>query len=143
MSRSFTRTCQAIAAKAIEVADSAIDEIAIHDAIASVWTLVDELNNYITVQEPWVLAKDENLRDRLATVLYTTAEGLRILAVALAPVMPKSTNKLWAALTEGSLGDLADQPLSEAANWGTLVAGTTVGDLDALFPRIETDNEGK
>jgi methionyl-tRNA synthetase len=57
--------------------------------------------------------------------------------------MPKSTNKLWAALTEGSLGDLADQPLSEAANWGALAAGTTVGDLDALFPRIETDNEGK
>ena len=137
------RHVQAVAAKAIANADSAIEDIAIHEAIGSVWTLVDELNNYITVQEPWVLAKDENLRKRLDSVLYTTAEGLRVLAVALAPVMPKSTNKLWAALTEGSLGDLADQPLSEAANWGQLPAGTTVGDLEALFPRIETDNEGK
>jgi methionyl-tRNA synthetase len=134
---------QSLAAKAIETADAAIDEIAIHEAIASVWTLVDELNNYITVTEPWVLAKDDSQRERLASVLYTTAEGLRVLAIALAPVMPKATSKLWAALTEGSLGDLADQPLSESANWGQLGAGVRVGDLESLFPRIETDDEGK
>jgi len=133
---------QSVAAKAISNAELAIDEIAIHDAIASVWTLVDELNNYITVQEPWVLAKDEALRERLSTVLYTTAEGLRVLAVALAPVMPKSTAKLWAALTEGSLGELSEQPLGDAATWGQLKAGTKLSELDALFPRIETDNEG-
>ena len=133
---------QSVAAKAIADAELAIDEIAIHDAIASVWTLVDELNNYITVQEPWVLAKDEAKRERLGTVLNTTAEGLRVLAIALAPVMPKSTAKLWAALTEGSLGELSEQPLGDAATWGQLKAGTKLSDLDALFPRIETDNEG-
>jgi len=134
---------QAVAEKAIATADAAIDEIAIHDAIGSVWTLVDELNNYITVSEPWVLAKDEANRDRLASVLYTTAEGLRVLSIALAPVMPKATAKLWAALTEGKLGDLADQPLADSGRWGQLPAGTKVGDLDILFPRIETDVEGK
>jgi methionyl-tRNA synthetase len=134
---------QSVAVRAIANADAAIEEIAIHDAIASVWTLVDELNNYITVAEPWVLAKDDSQRERLASVLYTTLEGLRVLAVALAPVMPKSTAKLWAALTEGSLGDLADQPLRESAVWGQLAAGVKIGDLDSLFPRIETDDEGK
>jgi methionyl-tRNA synthetase len=133
---------QSVAAKAIADAEAAIDEIAIHDAIASVWTLVDELNNYITVQEPWVLAKDEAKRERLGTVLNTTAEGLRVLAIALAPVMPKSTAKLWAALTEGSLGELSEQPLGDAATWGQLKPGTKLSELDALFPRIETDNEG-
>ena len=134
---------QQVAKSAVLKADEAIDEVAIQDAIASIWTLVDELNNYITVSEPWVLAKDANLRGRLSSVLYTTAEGLRILAVTLAPIMPKSTAKLWAALTEGSLGDLAGQPLSDAAEWGQLKAGVRVGDLEALFPRIETDAEGR
>lgn len=134
---------QRVAAKAISDAEVAIDSVAIHDAIGAIWTLVDELNNYITVQEPWVLAKDEAQRDRLATVLNTTAEGLRVLAVGLAPVMPKSTNKLWAALTEGRLGDLAEQPLADAATWSQIPAGTKVSDLEALFPRIENSDESK
>ncbi|MFM6981064.1 MAG: methionine--tRNA ligase, partial [Micrococcales bacterium] len=50
---------QAIAASATKNADDAMQNVAIQDAINSVWTLVDALNNYITVQEPWVLAKDE------------------------------------------------------------------------------------
>ncbi|MEY4639834.1 MAG: hypothetical protein RLY13_832, partial [Actinomycetota bacterium] len=50
---------QQVAADAVAAANAAIDEIAIQDAINAIWTLVDELNNYITVQAPWVLAKDE------------------------------------------------------------------------------------
>ena len=91
----------------------------------------------------WLRLSKDAQRERLASVLYTTLEGLRVLAVALAPVMPKSTAKLWAALTEGSLGELAEQPLSDSATWGQLAAGVKIGDLDSLFPRIETDDEGK
>ncbi|MEO0049495.1 MAG: hypothetical protein RL556_827 [Actinomycetota bacterium] len=130
---------QTVAANAIQAADAAIDAVAINDAIAAIFTLVDELNNYITVQEPWVLAKDEANRERLATVLYTAAEGLRVLAISLAPVLPKATAKLWMALTAGSLGSQADQKLSESALWGKLVAGTQIGELEGLFPRIETE----
>ena len=129
-----------VARTAVLNSDRAIDEVAIHEAIASTWTLVDELNNYITVQEPWVLAKDEANRERLATVLYVASEGLRVLSVLLNPVIPKATAKLWAALTEGKLGELADQRLTEAANWDQLVQGTTIGELDVLFPRIETES---
>jgi methionyl-tRNA synthetase len=130
---------QAIAAAAVANADAAIDEVAIQDALIAVWTLVDELNNYITVQEPWVLAKDEAKRERLGTVLYTAAEGLRVLATLMAPVTPKVSAKLWSTIGQGSLGDLADQPLSAAANWGQLKAGQAIGELEPLFPRIETD----
>ena len=127
----------AVAAKAVSDADDAIERVAIQDAINAIFTLVDELNNYITQQEPWVLAKNEETHARLAEVLYTCAEGLRVLAIALAPVMPKATAKLWAALTEGKLGELANQPLSESATWAQLLAGTKIGELDVLFPRIE------
>ena len=133
---------QRIAAEAVTNADSAIEKVAIHDAVAAIWTLVDELNNYITVQEPWVLAKDEATRDRLATVLNTTVEGLRVLAVLLNPITPKATAKLWAAIG-GSLGSLDSQPTAEAAVWGQFKAGAAIGELEALFPRIETTEEAK
>jgi methionyl-tRNA synthetase len=129
---------QAVAAKAVSDADAAIEKIAIHDAIGSVWTLVDELNNYITVQEPWVLAKEEANRERLATVLYTTIDGLRSLAILLAPVMPKATTKL-----AGSLGIDPASTIASAGVWGGITAGTKLGELEALFPRIESDAEGQ
>ena len=131
---------QRVVGAAVAGADSAIDDVAIHEAIASIWTLVDALNNYITVQEPWVLAKDEAKRERLATVLYTCVEGLRVLAVLLNPITPKATAKLWAAMG-GTLGELADQPLTTSGEWGQLAAGAKLGELEPLFPRVEQDEK--
>jgi methionyl-tRNA synthetase len=126
---------QKVAANAINEANQALDKVAIHDAISRVWTLVDELNGYITEQEPWALAKDEANRERLATVLYTTAEGLRILAVLLSPIVPKATAKLWAAIGS-ELGELSGQRIQDDS-WGKLPVGTKLGDLEVLFPRVE------
>jgi len=128
-----------VAQKAVQDSDRAIDEVAINEAITAVWTLVDELNSYITVQEPWVLAKDEANRDRLGTVLYVACEGLRVLSVLLSPITPKATAKLWAALTSGQLGDITEQRLQDAGQWGQLPEGTKVTELEVLFPRIETE----
>ncbi len=130
-----------VAAAALN-ADAAIERLAINEAIDAIWTIVDELNGYITEQEPWVLAKDPATRERLGTVLYTAVEGLRALAVLLHPVIPESTAKLWAALgAEPALGVLEDQQIREAGSWGQLPAGTTVSALQALFPRIEETAE--
>lgn len=133
---------QKIAAAAVADADAAIEKVAIQDAIAAIWTLVDELNNYITVQEPWVLAKDEANRERLGTVLNTTIEGLRVLAVLLNPITPKATAKLWAAIG-GPLGALNNQRILSAGDWSQFPAGATISELEALFPRIETTEEEK
>ncbi|MET0303056.1 MAG: methionine--tRNA ligase [Microbacteriaceae bacterium] len=125
---------------AVEAADAAIERLAIHEAIAAIWRVVDDLNGYITAQQPWVLAKDDAQRERLATVLYTASEGLRALSVALSPVIPKATTKLWTALgAEPGLGALVDQPLREAGHWGQLLAGSRVTTLEGLFPRIELE----
>jgi methionyl-tRNA synthetase len=129
---------QKTVADAAAAADEAIERFAIHDAIAAIWTIVDELNGYITEQQPWVLAKDDATRDRLSTVLYTAAEGLRALAVLLSPVMPKSTQKLWTALgAEAGLGALATRPIRSAGAWGQLVAGSATAPIEGLFPRVE------
>ena len=130
---------QQVASKAVADADAAIDKLAIHEAIAAIWTLVDELNGYITVQEPWALAKDEAKRERLATVLYTCLEGLRVLSVLLSPIMPKAADRLWNAIAEIALGELEDQPLADAGRWGQLHHGSAVREVEALFPRIEQE----
>jgi methionyl-tRNA synthetase len=130
---------QRIVADAVRDADAAIERFRTDEAIAAIWTIVDALNQYITDNEPWSLAKDDAQRERLGTVLYTAAEGLRALDVLLSPVMPKATEKLWIALGAAeSLGRLQDQPLREAGTWGALKPGTSVNGLAPLFPRVET-----
>ena len=132
---------RALAAEVARAADERIEAFAIHESLAEIWRLVDALNGYITEQEPWVLAKDEARRERLATVLATVTEGLRVLAELLHPVIPEATAKLWAALgAEAALGELDAQPLREAGTWGRLPAGTPQGTLAPLFPRVETES---
>ncbi|QAY58595.1 methionine--tRNA ligase [Microbacterium protaetiae] len=129
---------QKTVADAAAAADAAIERFRIDEAISAIWTIVDELNGYITDNEPWVLAKDDAQRERLGTVLYTAAEGLRALAVLLSPVMPIATEKLWVALGAAtSLGRLQDQSVREAGTWGALKPGTSVNGLAPLFPRVE------
>ncbi|PZU39636.1 MAG: methionine--tRNA ligase [Microbacterium sp.] len=129
---------QKTVADAAATADAAVERFRIDEAIESIWTIVDALNGYITENEPWALAKDDARRERLGTVLYTCAEGLRALAVLLSPVMPVATQKLWAALgAEDALGALTEQPLRDAGAWGALQPGTQTRALAPLFPRVE------
>jgi len=129
-------------AGAASEADAAMDRIAPQEAMDEVWRVVDALNGYLTEQEPWKVAKQDDQRERLATVLATAAEGLRVLAVLLNPVMPKACATLWESLgAESPLGPLADQPLAEAATWGQLPAGTVITKTPSLFPRIELQTE--
>jgi methionyl-tRNA synthetase len=129
---------QAVVRAAADTADASIQKLAIHEAVAAIWTIVDELNGYITLQEPWVLAKKDETRERLGTVLYTAIDGLRALAVLLSPVIPEATAKLWGALgAHAGLGELTDQVIVDAGHWGQLPVGSRLGSLEALFPRIE------
>ena len=122
-----------LARTAIASADAAIDRFAIDQAIAEVWKLVDGLNLYITEQQPWMLAKDEGARGRLAAVLGTAVRGLGVLAVLLHPIVPVATQKLWGAV--GAVGELAEQRIAEALEWRST---GRVGELEALFPRVES-----
>ncbi len=134
-----------VAARAVADAEDAVDRVALHEALAAVWTLVDEANGYLTEQAPWAVAKQEVADDgsypqggRLATILATSADVLRALAVLLHPVVPRAAAELWASLgAEAVLGPLAAQPVADAARLGVLPAGTTVTKGAALFPRIE------
>ncbi|MFT4246358.1 MAG: methionine--tRNA ligase [Micrococcaceae bacterium] len=132
---------ESVIIEAIENAEIAIDEAKINEVLAAIWTIVDELNLYITEQEPWKLAKDdsEDTQAKLATTLYTAADGLRILAVLLHPFMPAVTERYWESLSIDE--DIADQRIENLmATHNKLVPGEQqIVKPKPLFPRLESD----
>src|ERR1039457_3877154 len=83
------------------------DQFQFSRALETAWGLVSAVDKYIVENEPWSLGekkdRDEDSRSRLATVLYTSAEALRIVTALAHPVMPDATAKIWAQL---GLGDI-------------------------------------
>jgi methionyl-tRNA synthetase len=105
-------------------------------ALESIWIrLVAAVNKYIVENEPWALGEkqDEDSRSRLATILYTSVEALRIATVLAHPVIPDATAKIWKQL---GLGDIKTFALSEL-RWGQLQLGAKIGKVEPVFPRAE------
>ena len=104
-------------------------------ALENVWSLVSGVNKYIVENEPWQLGeqKDEASLARLATVLYTCAESLRIITALLHPVLPTATARIWSQL---GLGEIASFGLNDL-EWGQLKLGTKLGKVEPVFPRAE------
>jgi len=125
-------------ARTVKEADSAICELDFQGGINAIMDFCKEVNGYVTIKEPWAVAKDPARKGELDAILYNTAESLRALAVLLHPIMPISTEKLWGYLGAGtSLGNLNAQRLDEVSKWGQLKPGTKVSKGEILFPKLE------
>jgi methionyl-tRNA synthetase len=111
------------------------DQFQFSRALEIAWGLVAAVDKYIVENEPWALdeKKDEESRSRLATVLYTSAEALRIVTVLAHPVMPDATAKIWAQM---GLGDIKKFDLTQL-QWGQLRLGTKLGEVQPVFPRAD------
>jgi methionyl-tRNA synthetase len=125
-------------ATAVDSAEAAIDRLDLQGAINATMEFVRAVNNYVTEQAPWQLAKDDANAADLDRVLYAAAESLRAVAVLLNPVMPKASATLWHSLgAEAGLGPLSEQRVQDAARWGQLPAGAVITKSEPLFPRVE------
>jgi methionyl-tRNA synthetase len=104
-------------------------------ALEAAWALVAAVDKYIVENEPWSLGEKQNdeSRARLATVLYTSAEALRIATALAHPVIPDATAKIWSQLGLGDIKKLALNNLS----WGQLPFGTKLGEVSPVFPRAD------
>ena len=123
------------ARKTIREFGTLFDQFQFSRALESAWALVAAVDKYIVENEPWALGEkqDEDSRSRLATVLYTAAEALRIATALAYPVMPEAAAKIWAQM---GLGDIQKLALSELA-WGQLPLGTKLGEVQPVFPRAD------
>ena len=111
------------------------DQFQFSRALECAWALVATVDKYIVENEPWALGEkqDEDSRARLATVLYTSAEALRIATALAYPVIPEATAKIWSQM---GLGDIKKLALDKLV-WGQLQLGTKLGEIHPVFPRAD------
>ncbi|PLX78920.1 MAG: methionine--tRNA ligase, partial [Desulfuromonas sp.] len=120
---------------AFNTVDSQMNDLAFNKALQSIWELISAANKYIDETSPWVLAKDETNRERLATVMYHLLEAVRLVSLLVDPFMPETAEKIDTILgLEARHAQLQGQD-----QWGGLKAGAQVSKASPLFPRIEVE----
>lgn len=117
--------------------DECMDNTALNIALAEIFKVISRANKYIDETAPWVLAKDESNKPRLAAVLYNLLEAIRISTSLLSAFMPTTMPKVWEQI--GASAD--DVSYENAAKFGVLPADVTVHRGEVLFPRIDVDKE--
>ena len=115
--------------------EASIDALKIPEALESIWTLISRANKYIDETTPWILAKDEEKKERLGTVLYNLLETLRFVSVMISPFLTETSVKI------------NDQLNTKVTTWESLkefngtVAGDKVAKGDVIFPRIDVEEK--
>jgi methionyl-tRNA synthetase len=107
-----------------------LDRIEISAALDEIWQRIKRLNRYVQDRQPWQIAKDDSQGEQLDQVLYSLAEGLRVVSVLLHPFVPDSAGRLLEALGREDLS-------LEGARLGADGGGAQLSELGQLFPRVE------
>lgn len=113
------------------------DEMQFSQALTELWALISRTNKYIDETAPWVLAKDEANRARLAAVMYNLCEAIRIISILVSPFLPHTAPKIQAQLGAPA----AVLSWEQAGEWGLLPAGFSVQKGEIIFPRIDIAKE--
>jgi methionyl-tRNA synthetase len=109
--------------------------------LGEIWSWVAQLNQAIVAKAPWNVAKDPARKDELEAFLYRLLEAVRLIGVVASPVMPRAASRILRML------GTSEEPQTTDLKWGRLEAGTALGKIEPLFPRVETalknETEGK
>lgn len=114
-----------------------MEAYAFQNALIEIFKLISRTNKYIDETAPWVLAKDDANRPRLASVIYNLLECVRICGILLTPFMPATSPKIFEQIGAGS--DITSY--ESAATYGLLPLNVTVHKGEGLFPRIDVAKE--
>ena len=117
--------------------DEYIDKTQINNALAEIFKVVSRANKYIDETTPWILAKDESKKPRLARVLYNLLETIRITSTLLSAFMPTTMPVVWEQI--GAVN--GEAVYDNAASFGILPGNVTVHKGDIIFPRIDVEKE--
>ena len=118
--------------------EKSMNALQFSNALTEIWKLIGECNRYIDLTTPWVLAKNEADRPRLGTVLYVLLECARMVAVLIAPTMPRTPERIFAQI---GVTDEALKTWDSIKVFGGVVPGSKVHKGEALFPRIDVAKE--
>ena len=114
---------------------ASIDELRIPEALEHIFELIGRANKYIDETTPWILAKDEEKKQRLGTVLYNLVESLRFSSVLLSAFLPSTSEKIDAQL------NITTKSFESLSGFDGTTPGTKVSKGEALFPRIDVEKK--
>ncbi len=123
---------KSVATGAYDKVATKMAELRVADALTEIFNLFKRCNKYIDETEPWVLAKDEAKKDRLATVLYNLVEGISIGAGLLEPFMPETAQRIMKQLNS----EIRD--FVSTKTFGVYPSGAKVTETpEILFARLD------
>ena len=134
----FDASLKEIAKAVTEKVDGLLDNMLFSDALAEIWTLIRRANKYVDETQPWILAKDEASKAKLANSLYNLAEAIRIVSILIQPFMTKAPALIWEQI---GVKDDEIKTWDSAKEWGLLPADVKVKKGPAIFPRIDMKKE--
>jgi methionyl-tRNA synthetase len=114
--------------------EEALDRYDFSGALAAIWQLVRRANQYVDETAPWKLARRDDARERLATVLYNLNEAVRVLTIWCTPFMPLFPSRVWEQLGIANRPEL--QSWDSTTVWGQLPAGLHITRGPGIFPRV-------
>lgn len=115
-----------------------LDKLQFSSALTEIWKVISRTNKYIDETMPWVLAKDEASKPRLAGVMYNLAESLRVISILIQPFMPETPKKIWHQL---GLDDKKTIEWESTKSWGVYPSLVKVNKGEVIFPRIDIKKE--
>ncbi|MBW2576117.1 MAG: methionine--tRNA ligase subunit beta, partial [Deltaproteobacteria bacterium] len=121
--------------QAIENYEKNMEEFAFHKALMAIWEFISQMNKYIDLTTPWVLAKKKSSRKQLEVAIYNLLESLRIISGLIYPIMPETAETM-----QRHLGMDPQKPfynLDSLKTWKTMIPGTNLPKSITLFPRID------
>lgn len=124
--------------ESVEKVEKAMDKMEFSVALSAIWELISRTNKYIDETAPWVLAKDEAKKARLANVMAHLAESLRFTGIMIRPFLTEAPDKIFKQLGIKDLDILAWEDLGEL---NLIPAGTRVEKGDPIFPRLDVEEE--
>lgn len=121
----------------VDSVDEFIDKTQLNNALAEIFKVVSRANKYIDETSPWILAKDESKKARLACVLYNLLETIRIISTLLSAFMPTTMPIVWEQIGASE----NDVTYESTATFGVLPKTVTVHKGNIIFPRIDVEKE--
>ena len=125
---------QTLAARVVSDFRKNFDDYNLSRGLENIFELIARMNKYIVENEPWKIAKDESKAGILDSVLFHSAESLRIVAALLAPTMPETAQTIWEQL--GLDGKVVEVSLADLG-WSDVLAGRKLPGGPSLFPRVD------
>jgi len=134
----FGKELKEIAVNMLGKVEEKMDKLQFSEALNETWNLVRRANKYIDESAPWVLAKEESKKAELANVLYNLAEVLRIVAIAIKPVMPNTPKFIYEGL---NITDEKIKTWDSGKEFGLLNREVIVTKAAPAFPRVDKDKK--